>query len=125
MPLRDLPTAWAEELRLLLRERTKKSRPVTFLTLSSSLQGGAVGAPPQVENRGGLATLAGASCLLGRLGQRRALVGLLRRVGLVARPGLGRRNVGPCVPRTAAFGRALAARPGQRPRCRRFRLECR
>src|ERR1035441_9129465 len=58
------------------------------------LQGGAAGAFQQVENLGGFAALAGASCLLGRLGRLRASVGLLRRGGLVARPGLGRRDVG-------------------------------
>jgi hypothetical protein len=57
------------------------------------LQGGAAGALQQVEDLGGLAALAGACCLLGRLGRHCAFGGLLRRVGLVARPGLGRRNV--------------------------------
>src|ERR1035441_2172921 len=56
----------------------------------------AAGASQQVEDLGGFAALAGTSCLLlGRLGRRRAFVGLLGRGGLLARPGLGQRNVGP------------------------------
>jgi hypothetical protein len=55
------------------------------------LQGGAVGALHQVEDLGGLAALAGAGCLLGRLGRLSAFGGLLRRAGLLARLGLGRR----------------------------------
>src|ERR1035441_7134560 len=58
------------------------------------LQGGAAGALQQVEDLGGLAALAGAGCLLWRLGRLRAFGSLLRRAGLPARPSLGRRNVG-------------------------------
>src|ERR1039457_7174436 len=55
------------------------------------LQGGAARALQQVEALGGLAALAGARCLLiiKRLGRRRAFVGLLRRVGFLARLGPG------------------------------------
>jgi hypothetical protein len=56
---------------------------------------GWAGALQEVENLSGLAALVGASCFLERLGRLAAFVGLLRRGGLVARPGLRRRNVGP------------------------------
>src|ERR1019366_876790 len=53
---------------------------------------------------GGLAALAGAGCLLGRLGRLGAFVGLLRRAGLLARRGLRRRNVGPLCRGPRLFG---------------------
>src|SRR5579862_2198696 len=47
----------------------------------------------------------GAGCLLlGRLSRRGAFGGLLRRGGLVGRPGLGRRNVGPMCGDARLFG---------------------
>src|ERR1035437_1266158 len=68
------------------------------------LPGGAAGAPQQVENLGDLAALSGAGCLLGQLGRLRALVGLPRQGGLLTRPGLGRRNVGPVCGDSRLFG---------------------
>jgi hypothetical protein len=65
---------------------------------------GWAGALQQVEDLGGSGALVGASCLLGRLGRLGAFVGLLRRGGLVARPGLGRRNVGPVCGDARLFG---------------------
>src|ERR1019366_6805803 len=68
------------------------------------LQGGAARKPQQFEDFGGLAALAGAGCLLGRLGALGAFVGLLRRAGLLARRGLRRRNVGPLCRGPRLFG---------------------
>src|SRR5271157_320492 len=68
------------------------------------LQGGAAGALQQIEDLGGLAALAGAGCLLRRLGRPCAFSSLLRRAGLLARPGLRRRNVGPLCRGPRLFG---------------------
>src|SRR5260370_16238171 len=69
------------------------------------LQGGAAGVLQQVEYLGGLAALAGAGCLLGRLGRPRAFGSPLRRAGLPARPSVVRRNVSLLCGGPRLFGR--------------------
>ncbi len=73
------------------------------------------------QDLGGFAALAGASCLLlGRLGRRGARVGLLRPGGLLTRPGLGRRNVGPVCGNVRLLGRRWRLGRGTGLGVRRF-----
>jgi len=89
------------------------------------LQGGAAGAPQQVEDLGGLAARPGAGCFLGRLGRRGACVGLLGRGGHVGRPGRGRRHVWPVWGNVRLFVGRWLPRPRHRPRHSPFLLACR
>jgi hypothetical protein len=82
--------------------------------------GGTVGAPQQVENLGGLAAMAGASCLFGRL---RPCVGLLRRVGLLPDLALDGATWALCAAEPRLLGGLWLLGRGPRPRCWRFRLE--
>jgi len=80
------------------------------------LQRGSAAAPEQAEHLGSLGAWPGSGRLSGRPGGRPACVGLLRRTGLVARPGPDRRNVGPVCRDTRPFGRLWRLGWGTGPR---------